>query len=90
MVIHKYLDSLFLSMPTMGKFMQLINIEINRGDDEDTEDEEEVLIAQRKIEVSGNQRKLFDAPTGQGVIPVTISVLGYDGAFLGIRITVFN
>jgi hypothetical protein len=61
------LNSLFLHMPTM---------EINKGDDEDSDNEEEVNISQRKIECIAFFRKLVDMQGEK--LPLTISLLGHD------------
>mmetsp|Transcript_9981 Transcript_9981/g.9917 ORF Transcript_9981/g.9917 Transcript_9981/m.9917 type:complete len:177 (+) Transcript_9981:452-982(+) len=73
------LNSLFLHMPTM---------EMNRGEQEDSDYEEEINIAQKKIEPVEQIRKIIEMQ-GEKVI-LTIYLLGYDQTFLGIKVSIYN
>lgn len=67
-------------MPTM---------ELNKGDAEDSDYEEEVNIAMKKIESIVHTRKLLDF-NGEKV-PLTISLLGFDNkSFLGIKVVCYS
>ena len=61
MFVSKYLQLLHLHMPTMN---------VNRGDDEDSNYEEEILIAQKKLVTLANARKVVQA--SRIAFPVTI------------------
>ena len=74
------LNTLFLHMPTM---------DLNKGDDEDSDYEEEVNINMRKIDSVAHMRKLLDVYGEK--IPLTIQLLGYDNnTFLGVKVVVYN
>ena len=64
MFLSIYLNSLFLNMPTMN---------INKGDEEDSDDEEEVLISERGIDVVTHARRSIDV--GGTKMPMTIKIL---------------
>eukprot|EP00349_Pseudokeronopsis_sp_Brazil_P011001 CAMPEP_0202978254 /NCGR_PEP_ID=MMETSP1396-20130829/84742_1 /ASSEMBLY_ACC=CAM_ASM_000872 /TAXON_ID= /ORGANISM="Pseudokeronopsis sp., Strain Brazil" /LENGTH=84 /DNA_ID=CAMNT_0049717171 /DNA_START=2842 /DNA_END=3096 /DNA_ORIENTATION=- len=70
---------MFLHMPTM---------EINRGDQEDSDYEEEINITQKKIEPVESFRKIIEMQ-GEKVI-LTIYLLGYEKTFLGIKVAIYN
>lgn len=71
---------LFLHMPTM---------ELNKGDQEDSDYEEEVNISMKKIDCLQHMRKLFDFHGEK--LPLTISLLGYDSShYLGIKVSCYN
>lgn len=74
------MQTLFLHMPTM---------ELSKGDAEDSDYEEEVLISMRKIECVIHMRKLLDV-NGEK-IPLTISLLGFNNKqYLGIKVAAYN
>lgn len=66
-------------MPTM---------ELNKGEQEDSDYEEEVIISQKKIECIIHMRKLLDIQGDK--IPLTIQLLGYDQSYLGIKVSAYN
>eukprot|EP00347_Sterkiella_histriomuscorum_P005987 403354508 len=75
-----FLQTCFLHMPTM---------ELNKGDLEDSDFEEEVNIAKKKIECIMHIRKLLDI-NGEKM-PLTIQLMGYDNnCYLGIKVTAYN
>ena len=71
---------MFLHMPTM---------EFNKGDQEDSDYEETVEVAQRKVECVIYQRKLLDIDGDK--VPVTIQLMGYNNdTYLDINMTAYN
>ena len=69
-----------LKMPTM---------DINRGDQEDSENEEQVLIDLAPIDTAAYRRALVDI-NGEKV-PVTMELIGHSGKYyLGVKVTLFN
>lgn len=56
---YKYLSTLFLFMPTMH---------CNKGDEEDSDYEEEVRISHRKAECLANARKIVRIPSSSGLV----------------------
>jgi hypothetical protein len=85
MFAYKLFEILYLLMPTMS---------INKGDKEDSDYEEEVLIAQREIKSLAYARKLIidnSLPLFSSPKLVTIQLLSLnDEEFFGIRVTSWN
>lgn len=79
MFLSIYLNSLFLNMPTMN---------INKGDEEDSDDEEEVLISERGIDVVTHARRAIDVSGTK--MPMTISLLGVENVYVGLKVVLFN
>ena len=74
------LQTMFLHMPTM---------ELCKGDAEDSDYEEDVSIAMKKVESVVHIRKLLDVHGDK--IPLTIQLLGYDSRwYLGIKVVMYN
>jgi len=83
---YKYLGLLSLFMPTM---------KYNRGDEEDSDYEEEVSITRTKWDCLASARRIMrlSNSNGENSEPrlVTIQLMGVDDKyFLGIKITLFN
>jgi hypothetical protein len=73
---YRFLSTFKLFMPTMS---------MNRGDDEDSEYEEEIYISQKDVLSVANSRRVLDNKS-----VVTIDLLGVDDCeFLGIRVSQF-
>jgi hypothetical protein len=72
-----YLKTLFLYLPTM---------ELNRGDDEDSDNEEQALISSRPIDCVCAVRKIITVKDRK--VPATISLVGVENKiYLGIKVT---
>ena len=80
LVSHLYLKTLFLFLPTM---------ELNKGDEEDSENEEKALISHKPIDCVAYIRRIIDVKDQK--VPATISLLGCEGKFyLGIKVTLYD
>jgi len=80
MFSHLMINMLFLNMPT---------IELSKGDFEDSDNEEEVLISWRKLDCVTHKRKIIEAEGFK--VPFTIQLLGYNSQnYLGIKASCFN
>ena len=80
LISHLYLKTLFLFMPTMS---------MNKGDDEDSDHEEKVLISNKKIENVAFVRRILTVKNKP--VPATVSLVGCDGQFyLGIKVTLYD
>ena len=76
-VAYMYLKTLFLYLPTM---------ELNRGDDEDSDNEEQALISSRPIDCVCAVRKIITVKERK--VPATISLVGVENKiYLGIKVT---
>lgn len=64
-------------------------MDINKGDQEDSENEEEVLIDLISLDTAAQKRSLVDI-NGEKV-PVTMELVGHSGKYyLGLKVTLFN
>ena len=80
LIAHLYLKTLFLHMPTM---------ELNKGDEEDSDYEERAKIDNRKIDNIAYVRRIIEVKNQK--VPATIQLLGCDSRFyLGIKVTMFD
>ena len=80
LVAYLYLKTLHLHLPTMH---------LNKGDDEDSDHEEQASIKKRKISVMAYSRRVMEVKNLK--VPATIELLGCDSKFfLGIRVTLFD
>lgn len=79
-VSYLYLKTLFLYLPTM---------ELNRGDDEDSENEEQALIANKPIDCVCAVRNIITVKGRR--VPATVSLVGIGNkSYLGIKVTVLD
>ena len=80
LISYLYLKTLNLFMPTIG---------FSKGDDEDSDHEEKVIIAKKPISSIAYKRRILDVKNKK--VPATISLLGCDSKFyLGIKVTLFD
>ena len=62
---------------------------LNKGSDEDSDNEEQAMISRRQIDTISFVRKIIEV--GGKQIPVTIQLLGCEGKrYLGIKVTLFD
>ena len=79
LITHLYLNTLSLFLPTM---------ELNKGDDEDSENEEKALIQNKHIETVTYTRRMVEMK--DRYLPATLSLLGCENNYLGIKVTLFD
>ena len=80
LIAYLYLKTLYLFMPT---------INLNKGDEEDSDHEEKAWVAAKTLENIAYSRRIF-LVDGK-MIPATVSLIGYDEKyFLGIKVTLFD
>ena len=80
MVCFIYLTTLFFYLPTMA---------INRGSDEDSDNEEQAFISRKSIDTISYVRQVITVANRQ--VPVTVSLLGCEGKrLIGIKVTLFD
>ena len=78
----KYLDALQLDMPTM---------KLNKGDDEDSDFEETILIGEREIAILAHARQMIKFTKNQPSMLVTIELIALAKTeFFGLRVVQFN
>ena len=80
LVTYLYLKTLFLNLPTM---------DLNKGDDEDSDTEEKAMISVKPIEPITHIRHVLNVEGKHK--PVSITLLGVDSLYyLGIKVTLFD
>ena len=80
LVAYLYLKTLVLYLPTM---------DLNKGDEEDSETEEKAMISKKPIVTVTSVRRIMNV-SGR-MQPATISLLAYDGKyFLGIKVALYD
>ena len=80
LVAYLYLRTLFLHLPTM---------DLNRGDDEDSDFEEKAIIRTKPITTIAYLRRVIEVKNQK--VPATIQLLGCDSRFyLGVKVTLFD
>merc|ERR1712176_246127 len=63
-------------------------MELNKGDDEYSDTEEKAMISAKNIESITHVRRMIEVKGKQK--PATISLLGYEKRFIGIKVTLFS
>ena len=80
LITYLYLKTLFLNLPTM---------DLNKGDDEDSDTEEKAMISVRPIEPVTHIRHILKVEGKHR--PASITLLGVDSLYyLGIKVTLFD